>query len=105
VVSLNVVARMEDAREIAIHVEIAAPETQPDGSAICRVSVAPLEQKPLEVRGVDSFHAVWLACALVLKLLTQLRSAGAQLVSPDGSAFPLDAYAAGLDGDATKKSG
>jgi hypothetical protein len=105
VVSLNVVARMEDARESASHVEIAAPETQPDGSAICRVSVAPLEQKPLEVRGVDSFHAVGLACALVLKLLGQLRSAGAQLLSPDGSAFPLDAYVAGLDDDAAKKSG
>ncbi|HEX7055223.1 MAG TPA: hypothetical protein VF211_14970 [Burkholderiales bacterium] len=101
--SLNVTARMADAREIAIHVEIAAPRTLGDGSASCRVSVAPLEQQPLEVRGVDSFHAVWLACHLVLKLLAQLRAAGAQLLSPDGSAFPLDAYLAGLD-DAAKKS-
>lgn len=103
-VSLNIIARMQDGKEIAIHVEIAAPETQPDGSAICRVSVAPLEQQALDVRGVDSFHAVWLACQLVLKLLVHLRSAGAQLLSPDGSAFPLDAYLAGLD-EGAKKSG
>ena len=97
-VSLNVLARMSDGREIAIHVEIAAPETQADGSAVCRVSVAPLEQQPLDVRGVDSFHAVWLACSLVLRLFTHLRSAGAQLLSADGGAFPLDAYLAGLEG-------
>jgi len=101
-VNLNVLARMNDGREIAIHVGIAAPETQPDGSAVCRVSVAPLEQQPLDVRGVDSFHAVWLACALVLKLLSHLRSAGAELLSADGSAFPLDAYLAGLDEGANK---
>ena len=102
--SLNIVARMTDAREVAIHVEIAAPETQGDGSAICRVSVAPLERQALDVRGVDSFHAVWLACQLVLRLLAQLRAAGAELLSVDGSAFPLDAYLAGLDAGA-KKSG
>jgi hypothetical protein len=104
VVKLDVVACMEDGREVAIHVEIAAPEAQQDGGAVCRVSVAPLEQQPLEVRGVDSFHAVWLACGLVLKLLTHLRSAGARLLSADGSAFPLDAYLAGLD-EGAKKSG
>lgn len=103
-VELNVLARMPDGREVPIHIEIAVPQAQPDGSAICRVGVAPLEQKPLEVRGVDSFHAVWLACSLVLKLLSHLRSAGAELLSGDGSAFPLEAYLAGLDaGD--KKSG
>jgi hypothetical protein len=95
-VSLNVVARLEDGREIAIHVEIAAPETQTDGSAICRVSVAPLEQKPLEVRGVDSFHAVWLACALVLQLLGNLQAEGWRLENPDGSEFPLESYKSGL---------
>jgi hypothetical protein len=103
-VSLNVVARMKDGKEIAIHVEIAAPQAQQDGSAVCRVSVAPLEQQPLDVRGVDSFHAVWLACSLVLKLLTHLRSAGAELLSGDGVPFPLDAYLAGLD-EGGKKSG
>ena len=103
-VELNVLARMPDGREVPIHIEIAAPQAQPDGSAICRVGVAPLEQKPLEVRGVDSFHAVWLACALVLKLLTHLRSAGAELLAADGSEFPLDAYLAGL-GEDGKKSG
>jgi hypothetical protein len=96
-VSLTILAWRSDGREIASHVEIAAPQTQSDGSAVCRVSIAPLEQQPLDVRGVDSFHAVWLACSLVLKLFTHLRSAGAELLSADGSTFPLDAYLAGLD--------
>jgi hypothetical protein len=48
------------------------------------------------VRGADSFHAVWLACALVLKLLDNLRTEGWQLQNPDGSEFPLEAYKAGL---------
>jgi hypothetical protein len=104
-VELNVLARMPDGREVPIHIEIAAPQAQPDGSAICRVGVAPLEQKPLDVRGVDSFHAVWLACSLVLKLLTHLRSAGAELLSGDGAPFPLEAYLAGLDPADKKGSG
>ena len=103
-VELNVLARMSDGREIPIHIAIASPEVQPDGSAVCRVVVAPLEQQPLQVRGVDSFHAVWLACSLVLKLLGHLRSAGAELLSGDGTAFPLEAYLAGLD-PADRKSG
>jgi hypothetical protein len=102
-VELNVLARMSDGREIAIRVEIAVPEKQPDGSAVCRVSVAPLEQEPLQVRGVDAFHAIWLACSLVLRLLTHLRSAGAELLAGDGTAFPLDAYLAGLDPAGQKK--
>ena len=93
---------MPDGRELAIRAEIAAPERQADGGSLCRVSVRPLDEQTLEVRGVDSFHAVWLACALVLKLLTHLRAAGAQLLAADGSAFPLDAYLAGLGGDAGK---
>lgn len=103
-VSLDVVARMPDGKELAIRAEIGAPERQADGSSLCRVSVAPLQDQPLDVRGVDSFHALWLACALILKLLTHLRSAGAQLFSADGSAFPLDQYLAGLD-EGAKKSG
>jgi hypothetical protein len=95
-VSLEVLARMADGRELAIRAEIAAPERQADGSAICRVSVARLEAQPLEVRGVDSFHATWLACGLILKLLSQLKSAGAVLLTADGTAFPLELYLAGL---------
>jgi hypothetical protein len=48
------------------------------------------------VRGVDSFHSIWLACQLILKLLTQLRAEGARLENADGSEFPLDAYLAGF---------
>jgi hypothetical protein len=103
-VSLEVLARMADGRELAIAAEIAAPERQPDGSSICRVSIAPLEAQALDVRGVDSFHAVWLACGLVLKLLSSLKSAGAVLLTADGTAFPLELYLAGL-GESEKNSG
>jgi hypothetical protein len=48
------------------------------------------------VRGTDSFHAVWLACALVLKLLENLKAEGWGLENRDGSEFPLEAYRSGL---------
>lgn len=96
-VTLSVRARMPEGKELALRAEIGAPEPQPDGSSLCRVSIAPLQEQVLEVRGVDSFHAVWLACALVLKLLNHLKSAGVVLLNPDGSAFPLELYLAGLD--------
>ncbi|HET7198421.1 MAG TPA: hypothetical protein VFI86_07120 [Burkholderiales bacterium] len=102
--TLDILARMGGGQDLPIRATIAAPEPQADGSAICRLTIAPLEKQPLDVRGVDSFHAVWLACGLVLKLLTHLRSAGAELRAADGSAFPLDAYLAGLD-EGAKKSG
>jgi hypothetical protein len=45
---------------------------------------------------------MWLACSLVLKLLTHFRTAGAVLLNPDGSAFPLELYLAGLDEEQKK---
>ena len=94
---LDVLARLPDGKELAIRAELSAPERQADGSWICRVSVAPLQAQQLDVRGVDSFHAVWLGCSLILKLLTHFDKAGAALLNPDGSAFPLGLYLAGLD--------
>jgi len=41
-------------------------------------------------------HAVWLACALVLKLLGNLKAEGWRLENDDGSEFPLEAYRSGL---------
>ena len=84
--------------QLDIRASIAAPQRQSDGSWLCRVVVAPLQEQALDVRGVDSFHALWLACSLILKLLTQLKDAGTRLQSADGSDFPLEAYLAGLDG-------
>ena len=52
------------------------------------------------MRGADSFHAVWLACSLALKLLENLTAEGWTLENRDGSAFPLDAYRSGLDAGA-----
>jgi hypothetical protein len=61
------------------------------------VQIKPLQSEPVDVRGVDSFHSIWLACQLILTLLTQLRAEGARLENADGSEFPLDAYLAGFD--------
>ena len=96
--TLEVIALSGGDRRIDIRASIAAPQRQDDGSWLCRVEVAPLQDQALDVRGVDSFHAVWLACSLILKLLAQLKEAGARLENADGSDFPLDAYLAGLDG-------
>ena len=84
--------------QLDIRASIGAPQRQSDGSWLCRVVVAPLQEQALDVRGVDSFHVLWLACSLILKLLTQLKDGGARLENADGSEFPLDAYLAGLDG-------
>ena len=85
-------------RRLEIRASMGAPQRQADGSWVCRVVVAPLQEQALDVRGVDGFHALWLACSLILKLLTQLKDGGARLQNADGSEFPLDAYLAGLDG-------
>jgi hypothetical protein len=95
-VSLEVIAQSADGKRLEIRASIEAPQRQDDGSWICQVEVAPLQEQRLAVRGVDSFHAVWLSCALILKLLTHLKSDGGELLNPDGSAFPLEAYLAGL---------
>jgi hypothetical protein len=97
-VTLEIIALMGEDRRLEIHASIGAPQRRDDGSWVCRVEVAPLQDQALDVRGVDSFHAVWLACSLMLKLLGQLKDAGARLENADGSEFPLDAYLAGLDG-------
>ena len=95
-VSVEVIA-VTGGKELPITARISTPERQEDGSWLCKVDVAPLQQQTLNVRGVDSFHAVWLACSLILKVLVQLKENGTELRSHDGSEFPLDAYLAGLD--------
>ena len=96
--SLEVVALLADGKRVAIQASIRPPHE--DGSQwVASVLIKPLQEKPMEVRGVDSFHAVWLACSLVLKLLAQLKQQGAKLENPDGSDFPLEAYLGGLGGE------
>ncbi|HEX2199973.1 MAG TPA: hypothetical protein VHG88_15335 [Burkholderiales bacterium] len=98
IVTLEVVAVFAQAKEVDIAVRIGRATPHEDGWA-CPVELAPVYAQPMIVRGVDAFHATWLACSLVLKLLGQLKQEGAALRSPDGSEFPVDAYLAGL-GDA-----
>jgi len=97
VASIDVVAILRDGKRVKIRASIRPPH-EDAGQWVSTVLIKPLQEKPLEVRGVDSFHAVWLACSLVLKLLARLRQDGASLENPDGSDFPLEAYLAGLDG-------
>lgn len=100
IVTLEVVAVFEQAREVGITVRIgrAEPDGEARGGWVCPVEMAPVYKDAMNVKGVDSFHATWLACSLVLKLLGHLKSEGVALRSPDGSEFPLEAYLAGLDG-------
>jgi hypothetical protein len=100
IVTLEVVAVFPQAREVAITVRIGRAEPRDGEGWTCPVEIAPVYAQPMAVRGVDSFHATWLACSLVLKLLAQLKKEGAALRSADGSEFPVDAYLAGLGSDA-----
>jgi len=96
---LLVTAVLADGKRVDIDVRIRPPVEADDRRWVSSVQIKPLQAKPVEVRGVDSFHAVWLACSLVLKLLTELKAGGARLENADGSEFPLDAYVAGLGKD------
>lgn len=83
---------------VALAARIGRPYADGDAAWACPVELAPLYQDLVDIRGIDSFHAVWLACSLLLKLLGHFRAAGGRLLHQDGSEFPLDAYLAGLDG-------
>ena len=99
----NLAAKLEvtgvrpDGERIEFQVQIGRPREERDGRWACSIEVEPLKTRLEDVRGTDSFHAVWLACALVLKLLENLKADGWQLQNRDGSEFPLDDYRSGLD--------
>jgi hypothetical protein len=84
--------------QITAHIGVPRPfgEGGPAGWA-CPVQLLPFYEELPEIRGVDSFHAIWLACSFILKLLKHFKEDGGQLLNEDGSEFPLEAYAAGLD--------
>ena len=97
----NLVAKMivvgvppEGAR-VTLTVEIGRPYEERDAWA-CPIAIAPLHGKLADIRGTDSFHAVWLACTLALKLLDNLKSEGWRLEYDDGSEFPIEDYKASL---------
>lgn len=105
IIELDVVAVFDGTREVALRAQIGRAQADAAGGWCCAVELAPAYQEAMSVRGVDSFHATWLACSLVLKLLAQLRQEGVELRSSDGSAFPLEGYLAGLDGAAGDAAG
>jgi hypothetical protein len=96
VATLKVVALREGREELEIVATLGRPRAGEDGAWVCPVEIAPLSQG-VEVRGVDAFHALWLGCSLVLKVLASFRAEGWALAGEDGRPFPLDAYLAGLD--------
>ena len=96
VAKLEVIGLRPDGERLPLRVEIGRPQEERDGRWACEIAVAPLNAKLDAVRGADSFHAVWLACALVLQLLGNLKAEGWRLENPDGSEFPLDSYKSGL---------
>jgi hypothetical protein len=98
IIFLQVTAVFENRREVDIGARIGRAEADAQGGWICQVQLSPVHAEPVNVRGVDSFHATWLACSLVLKLLGHLKSEGVCLRQPDGSEFPLESYLAGLGG-------
>ena len=104
IATLEVIAVFKNGREVGLTARIGRATPQ-DGAWVCPVELSPVYGEPMSVRGVDSFHATWLACSLVLKLLGHLKAEGAALKAADGSAFPLEAYLAGLDAGAPDAEG
>ena len=101
IVTLEVIAVFEDSKQVSLTARIGRAVADPEGEGwTCPVEVAPVHAQAVSVKGVDSFHATWLACSLVLRLLAQLKKEGAALRSLDGTEFPVDAYLGGLGGDA-----
>jgi hypothetical protein len=96
IVTLEVTAVFENGNEVSLAARIGRAQPDPQGGWACLVELAPVYQEPMNVKGVDSFHAAWLACSLVLKLLGHLKDEGVALKVADGSAFPLESYLAGL---------
>ncbi len=96
VAKLEVIGVRPDGERLELKAEIGRPREEPDKRWACAIEIAPLKGKIEQVRGADSFHAVWLACALVLQLLANLQAEGWRLENDDGSEFPLEAYRTGL---------
>ncbi len=96
VATLKITALHEGREELEVVARIGRPQQSGDGGWVCPVEIAPLAQG-VEVRGIDAFHALWLGCSLVLKVLSSFRAEGWALAGEDGGPFPLDAYLAGLD--------
>ena len=97
VVTLEVTAVFQNDRQVGITARIGRATEEAPGAWVCPVELAPVYAEAMNVKGVDSFHATWLACSLVLKLFSHLKAEGVALRHPDGSEFPLEAYLAGLD--------
>jgi uncharacterized protein DUF6968 len=97
VASLTVVATREG-RQVTLKAEIGQPYQAEGGDWACPVALSPLYEKLADIHGVDSFHAIWLACSLVLKLLGHINADGWALAHDDGSEFPLESYLKGLGG-------
>jgi len=92
IAKLEVVGVRPEGERVELLAEIGRPREERDGRWACEIAIAPLKTRIDDVRGTDSFHAVWLSCSLVLKLLENLRAEGWRLQHHDGSDFPLEAY-------------
>ena len=99
VASLEVVAVTAEGRQITLSIRIGRPH-QVEGGWDCPVEVSPIYGELADIRGVDSFHSLWLACSLVLKLLESFKSSGGKLYDREGGEFPLEGYLSGLGGKA-----
>ena len=105
VAKLEVVGVRPGGEHLPLRAEIGRPREEHDGRWACSIAIAPLGAKLDDVRGADSFHAVWLACVLVLKLLDNLKAEGWRLENADGSEFPLEDYSKGLASGPDGKAG
>ena len=98
IVTLEVIAAFQNGQEVALTARIGRAQPEGEGAWVCPVELLPVYREAMNVKGVDSFHATWLACSLLLKLFAHLKDEGVALKQRDGNAFPVEAYLAGLGG-------
>ena len=100
VASLEVVAVTAEGKQITLSIRIGRPHAVEGGGWDCPVEMSPIYGELADIRGVDSFHSLWLACSLVLKLLESFKASGGKLYDSEGGEFPLEGYLTGLGGRA-----
>jgi hypothetical protein len=105
IVKLEVIAVFANGQEVALTARIGRAQPEGKDAWVCPLELSPVYAEPMSVKGVDSFHATWLACSLLLKLLGHLRDEGVALRQADGTEFPLEGYLAGLGGAPRDASG
>lgn len=96
IASLTLDATSPEGEAFVLTVQIGAPVPHPryPEAWACPLAISPLNDRPPDIVGADSFQALSLALSLALGELEAFRDRGGELLMGGGT-FPLEAYAFG----------